>query len=129
MGQLKRKHHYVWRAYLRPWAKGEQIFTYLKKQNVTKAIGLRDVAHGKLFYALVDLNDNEINFLKTYIEQTSHESVKARKQRFRLRLRRLWSSRPEKWRSIGWEDAYCKTEALGFKSLAASRFPHLARAQ
>lgn len=138
MGQLKNKQHYVWRNYLRSWAEGELIWTHLKKQGVTKQIGLRDVAHGKSFYALIDLTDKEINFLKQYIEQTSHESVKELNLDFlnlftlpfKVKAELAQANIPgeakvlleKKIRELEvntMEDAYCKTEALGFKLMAA----------
>ncbi len=138
MGQLKNKQHYVWRNYLRSWAEGELVWTHLKKKGTTKPIGLRDVAHGKSFYALVDLTVEEINFLKNYIEQTSHESVKELNLDFlniftlpfvvKAELMqadlpteaRLFLEQKVKELEVNtMEDAYCRTEKMGFKLMAA----------
>jgi hypothetical protein len=128
----------VWRNYLRSWAKGKLIWTHLKKQGITKQIGLRDVAHGKSFYALIDLTDEEIDFLKKYIEQTSHESVKElnfdflniftlpfkvkaelEQANITAEARSFLEQKVKELEVNTMEDAYCMTEALGFKLMAA----------
>jgi hypothetical protein len=61
MSVVKRQ-HYVWRAYLRPWAKNERIWTNFKQLNKIQQPSLMGVAQEKYFYKLVDFTDSEEAF-------------------------------------------------------------------
>tara|TARA_R110002050_G_scaffold265881_4_gene407086 strand:- start:5325 stop:6257 length:933 start_codon:yes stop_codon:yes gene_type:complete len=76
MSDIKKRQHYVWRHYLRPWASNERIWTYFKEDDKVIQPGLMGVAQEKHFYKLIDLTEAEENFLGKYIEHTSPETVK-----------------------------------------------------
>ncbi|MFC6264244.1 MULTISPECIES: DUF4238 domain-containing protein [unclassified Flavobacterium] len=71
----KKKHHYVWRDYLRSWSSGEYVFTYSKNQNKIFTSNLMGVAMEKYFYALDEFTlEEEIN-LKEVVKSCSNETV------------------------------------------------------
>lgn len=76
MSTIKKRQHYVWRNYLRPWADNEQIWTYFKELNKIERPNLMGVAQEKYFYKLIDFTEDEKFFLKQFIEKISHPSVK-----------------------------------------------------
>jgi hypothetical protein len=76
MSDLKKRQHYVWRHYLLPWTDGESIWTYFKEQDKIVKPGLMGVAQEKYFYGLEDFTDEEINFLKTFVDKTSPLALK-----------------------------------------------------
>jgi hypothetical protein len=75
MSVVKRQ-HYVWRAYLRPWAENESIWTNFIQLNKIERTSLMGVAQEKYFYKLVDFTDAEEAFLKKYIDQCSPAVLK-----------------------------------------------------
>lgn len=76
MSDLKKRQHYVWRNYLRPWADNESIWTYFKEQDKIVKPGLMGVAQEKYFYGLVDFTEEEILFLKKFVDNTSPTVLK-----------------------------------------------------
>jgi len=76
MSDIKKKQHYVWRHYLKPWANNQQIWTYFKEEGKIIMSGLMSVALEKHFYKLIEFSDSEENFLRNYIEHTSPAVVK-----------------------------------------------------
>lgn len=76
MSTIKKRQHYVWRNYLRPWSDNESIWTYFKEQDKIERPNLMGVAQEKYFYKLVDFTEEEEIYLKDFIAQISHPSVK-----------------------------------------------------
>lgn len=68
MEQITKKQHYVQRAYLRSWAKNEKIWAYRKQASKIYPSDLMGVGQERYFYELEDLSDQEMDFLKKYIE-------------------------------------------------------------
>lgn len=134
MSDLKKRQHYVWRHYLRPWAKNESIWTYFKEQDKIIKPGLMGVAQEKYFYGLEDFTDEEIAFLKNFVDKTSPPVLKSLNSDFltlftstSLLKRQLEantnpkvnkefiSSEIKKLEANSMEDAHCIMENLGFK--------------
>jgi len=76
MSDIKKRQHYVWRHYLKPWSVGESIWTYFKELDKIEKPGLMGVAQEKHFYKLIDLTAAEEKFLGKFIEHISPEVVK-----------------------------------------------------
>lgn len=76
MSNIKKRQHYVWRYYLKPWADNESIWTYFKESDKIKKPNLKRVAQEKYFYKLTDFNNKEEEFLKKFINYKSPEVVK-----------------------------------------------------
>ncbi|NOQ23733.1 MAG: DUF4238 domain-containing protein [Bacteroidales bacterium] len=76
MSNLKKRQHYVWRHYLRPWANNESIWTYFKEQDKIVKPSLMGVAQEKYYYKLEDFTDKEISFLKNFVDKTSPPVLK-----------------------------------------------------
>lgn len=57
----KRKHHYVWRKYLRAWAKKDSIWCL--RENKTFKTNLMNIGQIKDFYKLKELNAKDIDFI------------------------------------------------------------------
>lgn len=66
--QLKRKHHYIWRHYLKRWATGKDIFYISKKGKIAhdSVIGLEGLARELDFYKINLLDDTDIEFIKEF---------------------------------------------------------------
>jgi Protein of unknown function (DUF4238) len=73
---IVKRQHYVWRHYLRPWADNESIWTYFKELGKIEKTSLMGVAQEKYFYKLVDISDEDEEYLKKFIERISPKSVK-----------------------------------------------------
>lgn len=71
----KKKHHYVWREYLRSWSSGEYVFTYSKNQNKIFTSNLMGVAVEKYFYALEEFTFEEEIKLKEVVKSCSNQAV------------------------------------------------------
>lgn len=71
---LKRKHHYVWRHYLKPWTSNDQIFCY-RKGSIFNT-NLMNVANVRDFYELNELTEMEIELLKKFVELGSPPMLK-----------------------------------------------------
>lgn len=65
--QKKKKQHFVWRKYLRPWAHDDSIFCLMGDKIFES--GLMGVGQEKYFYKLKELSTKEIQFLKTLLEK------------------------------------------------------------
>lgn len=76
MSTLKKRQHYVWRKYLRSWTNSESIWTYFKNLNKVEKTALMGIAQEKYFYKLIDLDEDEEEFIKKYLDHTCHPSVK-----------------------------------------------------
>lgn len=136
MSSIKDAQHYVWKHYLKPWSEQENIWAYLKTQNKIIKTSLKNVAQERHFYKLIDLSQEEEDFLKLFIERTcppdllplnsdfleiftSHNKLKREyekvkglphnKEYFEKELRRLEINLME--------DAHGRMEALGFDFL------------
>src|SRR5680860_163315 len=73
---IVKRQHYVWRHYLKPWADKEYIWTYFKELGKIEKPSLMGVAQEKYFYKLVDISDEDEEYLKKFIERISPKSVK-----------------------------------------------------
>ena len=60
MEQIKKKHHFVWKEYLRSWTKQDDVINaYLKKQKKVAKTNLINVAQEKFFYSSGEFSDEE----------------------------------------------------------------------
>lgn len=58
----KKKQHYVWRSYLRPWSNKERIWCL--RENKIFHSNLMGVAQEKYFYRIKELTDIEVGFIR-----------------------------------------------------------------
>lgn len=71
----KRRHHYVWRKYLRAWAVDEKI--YCLRDNKIINPKLMKVAQQRDFYKLNELSNDDIEFIRNHIIKISpKESIR-----------------------------------------------------
>ena len=67
--QIKKKHHYIWRKYLKPWSTDNQIFcSRLGKKFQTN---LMNIGQEKGFYKLKELTDYDIKIIRTLAIDTA----------------------------------------------------------
>lgn len=69
--QFTIRQHYVWRRYLKPWKQtptDKGLWTCLLKQKKVAMIGEMDVAQASSFYKIEELNQSQIDFMKSFIE-------------------------------------------------------------
>ncbi|MHB8987700.1 MAG: DUF4238 domain-containing protein [Desulfobulbia bacterium] len=69
----KRRHHYVWREYLRAWAVDEKIFC-LRKNNIINP-NLMGIGQQRDFYKLKELDKNDIEFIRTIAINTAPDHL------------------------------------------------------
>lgn len=70
----KRRHHYVWRNYLRPWSDNEQIWCVRNKK--VFPTNLMNIGQERDFYRLNELTNKEISFLTSLINQHASETIR-----------------------------------------------------
>ncbi|MGG5243082.1 DUF4238 domain-containing protein [Pseudomonas lurida] len=71
----KRRQHYVWRHYLRPWSNKDQIWCH--RDGKTFLSNLMGVAQKRDFYKVSELTEEDIIFInKTAIEFTKNEMLR-----------------------------------------------------
>lgn len=72
--QKKRRHHYVWRNYLKAWAPDGTIWCC--RSGKVFSPGLRDVAVIRDFYRTVELRREEVDFIRRVIIDHSQPSLR-----------------------------------------------------
>ncbi|ENM1934612.1 DUF4238 domain-containing protein [Vibrio cholerae] len=70
----KRRHHYVWRNYLRAWSNNEQIWC-VRNKNVFPT-NLMNIGQERDFYRLNELTSQDVSFLRLLINQHSTEMIR-----------------------------------------------------
>jgi hypothetical protein len=74
MTTKKRRHHYVWRNYLRPWASNEQIWCY--RDSSYFPTNLMNIGQERDFYKLKNLSKRNIEIINKVINLASSEELK-----------------------------------------------------
>lgn len=69
---VKKKQHYVWKHYLKPWSQKGQI--WCNRNGKTFHTSLENIGQKRYFYKAEKLNDFEINIVKSVIRKRHHSS-------------------------------------------------------
>ena len=69
----KRRHHYVWRHYLRAWSENEQI--WCSRNNKIFLSNLMNIGQERDFYRLKDLKIQDVEFIKLLIGEHQSEML------------------------------------------------------
>jgi hypothetical protein len=64
---IKKKHHYVWKHYLKPWTENEQICCL--RQGKRFYSSLENIAQKRYFYESPPLNEVELEFISSFLNQ------------------------------------------------------------
>jgi hypothetical protein len=134
MSSIKKRQHYVWRSYLKPWSDKEHIWTYFKESGKIEYPALMGVAQEKYFYKLEDFTEEEEDFLKKFIDHLSPPALKEVNQDFFLMFTSTGKLKKQLEQAKNplidrnhiaeeirkpeinlMEDAHCKMENLGTK--------------
>lgn len=76
MENLKKKQHYVWRNYLKPWLdSSDGIQCYFKDLQKIVNTGLMALAQEKYFYKLECFTKDELVFLRSYIDSFGNSKL------------------------------------------------------
>lgn len=70
----KRRHHYVWREYLRAWAVDEKIFC-LREDNIINP-NLIGIGQQRDFYKLKELDQKDVEFIRSIAINTAPDHLK-----------------------------------------------------
>ncbi len=73
--QVKKKHHYVWKEYLKSWAENKQVPALIKKSKKVIKSNPEGLAQQRYFYALEEFTQEEEIILKELVNQWSKEST------------------------------------------------------
>jgi hypothetical protein len=86
MNEIKRRHHYVWREYLRNWSISDKINAFMiKEKKILKGINLTNVAQERYFYELEVFSKEEELVLYHLIKSWSDlETLSINLEIFRL---------------------------------------------
>lgn len=71
---IKRRHHYVWRKYLKTWAEDDLIWC-LRNKRIFQS-NLMGIAQERDFYKLNKLREDDINFVKLYVDSIPDQSLR-----------------------------------------------------
>ena len=69
----KKKQHYVWKRYLRPWAIKDLIWCY-REGKIFKP-NLEGIAQQRYFYKLMELSQKDLTFLRYFIEKSKNPTL------------------------------------------------------
>ena len=75
MSNLKKRQHYIWRNYLRAWAKNDTIWTYFINQDKVLPAGLMKVGQEKFYYELIYMTEEEEILLREFLKKFGDESL------------------------------------------------------
>ncbi len=73
--QVKKKHHYVWKEYLKSWTENEKIPALVKNEKKIITPNPEGVAQQRYFYALEEFTEEEEIILKELVNLWSKEST------------------------------------------------------
>ncbi len=73
--QVKKKHHYVWKEYLKAWSENNQVPALIKKSGKIIKANPEGLAQQRYFYALEEFTQEEEIILKKLVNQWSKEST------------------------------------------------------
>jgi len=73
--QVKRKHHYVWKEYLKPWTENKKVPTLIKNLKKITKPNPEGVVQQRYFYALDEFTKEEEIILKELVNLWSKEST------------------------------------------------------
>ena len=68
----KKRQHYIWKNYLKPWVTNNTI--WCKRHNSIFNVSLNNIAHERYFYELKPLNDIELKMITNFIKKTPLEN-------------------------------------------------------
>lgn len=71
----KRRHHYVWRRYLKPWAQDEKIFALINGKIANP--NLMGIAQKRDFYEFSPLTDEDIIFIRMLVVERAIPDLRA----------------------------------------------------
>jgi len=73
--QVKKKHHYVWKKYLKSWSENRQVPALIKKSKKIIKSNPEGLAQQRYFYALEEFTQEEEIILKELVRLWSKEST------------------------------------------------------
>lgn len=76
MTEIKKRHHYIWREYLRNWSTDEKINSLLlQEKKILTEVNLVNVAQEKFFYQLEEFTEEEEMILFELVKSWSNEAT------------------------------------------------------
>ncbi|HBV15798.1 DUF4238 domain-containing protein [Chryseobacterium carnipullorum] len=76
MTEIKKRHHYIWREYLRNWSTDEKINSLLlQEKKILTEVNLVNVAQEKFFYQLEEFTEEEEIILFELVKSWSNEAT------------------------------------------------------
>lgn len=76
MTEIKKRHHYIWREYLRNWSTNDKINSLLvKEKKILTEVNLVNVAQEKFFYQLEEFTEEEEIILFDLVKSWSNEAT------------------------------------------------------
>lgn len=103
---FKKKHHYVWKHYLKPWTDNEQICCL--RQGKRFPTSLENIAQKRYFYESEPLNENELQFLSSFLNQAHPTARKQLSELLDVYLKSAYTN--DYTKKCGLEDFYSLVE-------------------
>lgn len=72
--EKKRRQHYVWKNYLKPWSKDGHV--YICSRGEIERKGLKLVGQKDYFYKLKEISEADVEWIKNFINQSNSPSFK-----------------------------------------------------
>ncbi|CAL65870.1 DUF4238 domain-containing protein [Christiangramia forsetii] len=113
MPDLKKRQHYVWKNYLKPWSTNDKICCLRNGKEIITS--LRNIGQTRYFYKAEKLSEKDLNFLKGFIKNAN-----PKRQEGLLKILDLYikfSEGDEYSVKCGIEDLHCIIETRGIKLL------------
>jgi hypothetical protein len=76
MSTLRKKQHYVWQYYLKPWTLKGKLYCYLQSKKKLFKTGTSSIANETFFYKLERLSEIELKYLKLVIDRTNSPELR-----------------------------------------------------
>ena len=113
MSDLKKRQHYVWKNYLKPWTTNHKICCLRNGKEIFTS--LQNIAQIRYFYKAEKLSEKDLNFLNGFIEYANPQAKIGLSKILDLYIK--FSEGNEYSVKCGIEDLHCIIETRGIKLL------------
>jgi hypothetical protein len=107
MSKLKKKQHYVWKNYLKPWSTNGQILC--NRKNKIFNTSLENIGEKRFFYESIPLNKSELDYVTSFFRIAHPSAIKYLSELLKLYI--ITSDSNEYTKKCGIEDFHSLVES------------------